>query len=490
MSEAPVWSGVAAGGGYSPQTASLRHQLRRHVYRIALPLVIASDLAIVAGSFLFFYFARFRWHWLQPAPAPALRPYLQGSVLVAIAWTACMALLGLYKEKRGASKFDDAMLMAAGVTLGGLCTLSLSFFYRSFSYSRLVFLYAFLAAIVLLGAWHACLRLLQEWGMRRGWGTLNTLILGCNGLSAMVASRIQDNPRLGLTLKGVVAMPGESDHSQPVAVLGDDTDLPRLLEAHEVDDVIVAWPAGHPQQVFGMIQAVSLMRPVAVQVAPGMLEWMTAHFAISSLDGLPMLAIREVALRKWHNRAIKRAVDVGLSGLALVALLPVFGAIAAAVKLSSPGPIFYAQERLGRDGRTFTIFKFRSMPVAAEPDGPVWAQRGDDRATPLGALLRRYSLDELPQLWNVLRGDMTLVGPRPERPYFADQFRERVPKYMDRHLVRSGLTGWAQVNGLRGDVAIEERTRYDIYYVENWSLLLDLRIMLKTLLEIFKRPGY
>lgn len=489
MSEAPVWQ-AAAGAGYSPRAADWRHQIRRHVYRVALPFVIATDLAIVAGSFLFFYFARFRWHWLQPAPPPALGPYLQGSLLVAIAWVACMALLGLYREKRGASKFDDFVLTAAGVTLGGLSTLSLSFFYRSFSYSRLVFADAFLAAIALLGLWHAAARLVQEWGMRRGWGTLNTLILGCNSLSAMVANRIQDNPRLGLTLKGVVAMPGEAVQPQPVPVLGDDTDLPRLLEAHAVDDVIVAWPAGHPQQLFGMIQAVNLMRPVAVQVAPGMLEWMTAHFAISSLDGLPMLAIREVALRKWYNRAFKRAMDVALSGVALVGLSPVLAAIAAAVKLSSPGPIFYAQERLGRDGRTFTIYKFRSMPVAAEPDGPVWAQRGDERATPVGALLRRYSLDELPQLWNVLRGDMTLVGPRPERPYFADQFRERVPKYMDRHLVRSGLTGWAQVNGLRGDVSIEERTRYDIYYVENWSLLLDLRIMLKTLLEIFQRPGY
>jgi exopolysaccharide biosynthesis polyprenyl glycosylphosphotransferase len=221
-----------------------------------------------------------------------------------------------------------------------------------------------------------------------------------------------------------------------------------------------------------------------------MQEFMTAHLEVTSLDGLPMLAVREVSLRKWQNRVVKRLMDVGLSAVGLFAISPLLAAIALSVKLSSPGPVFYAQERLGRDGRTFTIYKFRSMPLNAEAAGPMWTARDDERATPLGAYLRRYSLDELPQLWNVLKGDMSLVGPRPERPFFVEQFRERVPKYMDRHLVRSGLTGWAQVNGLRGDVSIEERTRYDIYYVENWSVLLDLRILLKTVVEIFRRPGY
>jgi lipopolysaccharide/colanic/teichoic acid biosynthesis glycosyltransferase len=152
--------------------------------------------------------------------------------------------------------------------------------------------------------------------------------------------------------------------------------------------------------------------------------------------------------------------------------------------------VLYAQERLGRDGHRFTIYKFRSMPVDAEADGPVWATRGDDRATPLGAVLRRYSLDELPQLWNVLRGDMSLVGPRPERPFFAEQFGTAIPRYDDRHLVRSGLTGWAQVNGLRGDVDMEARTRYDLQYIETWSVLLDMRILAMTLATIVQRPGY
>lgn len=481
---------VLASGLLVPE-AHWRHQLKRHIYQVALPLVVASDVAIIAATFLLCYAARFWWGWYSPAPAPDYGPYVHASVLVAMAWTACMAFLGLYREKRGASRFDDFVIMAAGVTLGALITLSLSFFYRSFSYSRLVYAYAFFGSIGALGVWHLVLRHWQGQAMIRGWGALNTLILGCNGLSHMVASRLADHPQLGHAIKGVVALPGDDPATiHPVPVLGTDTDLPSLLAVHEVDEVVIAWPQASHQELFGLVQAVTLMRPVSVQLAPAMQEFMTAHLEVTSLDGMPMLAIRRVALRKWQNRAIKRTMDVVLAGAGMLAISPLLGAIALAVRLSSPGPIFYAQERMGRDGRAFTIYKFRSMPINAEADGPIWTHRDDERATPLGAVLRRYSLDELPQLWNVLKGDMSLVGPRPERPFFVEQFRERVPKYMDRHLVRAGLTGWAQVNGLRGDVSIEERTRYDIYYVENWSVLLDLRILLKTVVEIFRRPGY
>lgn len=466
------------------------HWLRRDAYRLALPLVVASDAVIIAGVFLACYAARFSWGWITPAPAPAFGPYLHASVLVAIVWTATLALVGLYQEKRGASRFDDFVLLAWGLTLGAIATLALSFFYRSFSYSRLVYAYAFIGTLVALGGWHVLLRAWQVAAMKRGWGTLTTLILGHNSLSAIVASRLA-NPRLGRSVLGVVALPGDPEGTpQPVPVLGPEAALPALMAEHEVDEVIIAWPSSSPQQLFGLMQAVTLMRPVSVQVAPGMMEMMTAHLEVTSLDGLPMLAIREVKLRKGYYRAIKRFMDMTLSAAGLVALSPLLFAIAAAVKLDSPGPVLYMQERLGRDGRRFTIYKFRSMPQASEPDGPIWASVGDDRATRLGAFLRRYSLDELPQLINVLRGDMSLVGPRPERPFFVDQFKRHVPKYMDRHLVRSGLTGWAQINGLRGDVDIEERTRYDIYYVENWSVLLDLRIMLKTVLAIFRQPGY
>lgn len=202
------------------------------------------------------------------------------------------------------------------------------------------------------------------------------------------------------------------------------------------------------------------------------------------------ITLRTAPLSQAHNRALKRASDLVLATGGLLLAAPLMAVIAALIAREGTGPVLYVQERLGRDGTPFRLYKFRSMPVDAERDGPVWTRRGDTRATPLGAWLRRFSLDELPQLWNVLVGDMSLVGPRPERAHFVDQFRARVPRYMDRHLVRGGLTGWAQVNGLRGDVSIEDRTRHDLWYVEHWNLLLDLRILLLTAAEVLRRPAY
>jgi exopolysaccharide biosynthesis polyprenyl glycosylphosphotransferase len=214
---------------------------------------------------------------------------------------------------------------------------------------------------------------------------------------------------------------------------------------------------------------------------------MANEVTTSELSGLPLVRIRDVALRGW-NRALKRATDFTLSAVMLVLLAPLLLFLALVVKATSPGgPSFYVQERLGLDGRPFQLLKFRSMRVDAEAGtGPVMARPDDDRTTTLGKVMRRLSIDELPQLVNVLIGEMSLVGPRPERPHFVQQFAHAIPRYADRHQEKAGMTGWAQVNGLRGRTSIEERTRYDLFYVEHWSLLFDLKIMLKTLAAIVR----
>jgi exopolysaccharide biosynthesis polyprenyl glycosylphosphotransferase len=256
--------------------------------------------------------------------------------------------------------------------------------------------------------------------------------------------------------------------------------------------LVVARPGASLSSLFETILASGVGPDVTIRIVPDLLELMTAKIRMVELDGVPTLELGEVPLRRWTNRFLKRAMDIVLSALGLLGTLPLMLVAAVLVKLSSPGPVFYRQERMGRDGRLFNIYKFRSMRVDAEAStGPVWATPGDARVTPVGQFLRRTSIDELPQLLNVLVGDMSLVGPRPERPHFIEQFRQHVPKYMDRHLVRSGLTGWAQANGLRGEEGtIEERTRYDIYYIENWSLLFDLRIIFKTALEVLGHRAY
>ncbi len=210
---------------------------------------------------------------------------------------------------------------------------------------------------------------------------------------------------------------------------------------------------------------------------------------VEEVGGLPLIRARDLPLAGW-NGVVKRTFDLFGSGLLLLLASPLLLFCALAVRTSSAGPILYRQARMGRDRRVFTILKFRSMRIDAEgTTGPVWARENDPRRTAVGEFLRKWSLDELPQLWNVFRGDMSLVGPRPERPYFVEQFHDSIPHYYGRHRIKAGLTGWAQVNGLRGNVPIEERTRYDLYYIENWSLWLDLRILLLTLRAVIAHPG-
>jgi Undecaprenyl-phosphate glucose phosphotransferase len=220
---------------------------------------------------------------------------------------------------------------------------------------------------------------------------------------------------------------------------------------------------------------------IDVKMVPDILQFVTLRAAVEELEGLPIVSLAQSPITGWRRLA-KRAIDLGLASLGLVLLAPVLGLVALLIRLTSPGAVFYRQERMGLDGRSFQMYKFRSMVVDAEAEsGPVWASEGDERRTLVGRVLRRFSLDELPQLWNVVRGDMSLVGPRPERPYFVQQFKTMIPQYMLRHKVKSGMTGWAQVNGLRGNTSLEKRIEYDLYYIQNWSVALDIKILFLTL---------
>ena len=227
---------------------------------------------------------------------------------------------------------------------------------------------------------------------------------------------------------------------------------------------------------------------IDVKVVPDILQFIALRASLEELDGLPVINMNDVPLqgfRAW----IKRSLDVVLSLLAMIVLAVPFAIIAAIVKWTSRGPVFYQQERMGLDGRPFTVYKFRSMRHdAEEASGPIWAREDDPRATPIGRWLRRFDLDELPQFWNVLKGEMSIVGPRPERPFFVQQFKHRIPQYMLRHKVKAGITGWAQVNGWRGNTSLEKRIEYDLYYIENWSVSLDLKIMWLTVVRgLFQR---
>jgi Undecaprenyl-phosphate glucose phosphotransferase len=253
--------------------------------------------------------------------------------------------------------------------------------------------------------------------------------------------------------------------------------------------VYVALPLEEHVKMLGLVEATN-REGVDVHVVPDLLQFIALRARLENLDGVPIISLNDVPLRGF-NSLLKRAIDIAISGAALAGMAIPFALISLIIKRTSRGPVFYTQERMGLDGTAFEVYKFRSMYQGAEDEtGPVWARDDDPRCTPIGKWLRRFDVDELPQLWNVFRGDMSIVGPRPERPYFVQQFKHRIPTYMLRHKVKAGITGWAQVNGWRGNTSLEKRIEYDLYYIENWSVALDLKIMWLTVIRGFHRHAY
>jgi Undecaprenyl-phosphate glucose phosphotransferase len=263
-----------------------------------------------------------------------------------------------------------------------------------------------------------------------------------------------------------------------VPMLGGMDDIHAIIERERVDEVIIAIPEASSEDLLHVISMCD-RSTIGIKVVPDMFQIMAGQMSIGELSGLPLLNMRDVALRGW-KLTLKRAIDIVGSTIGLILGAPFFFLMALLVKLDSAGPALFSQERMGLDGKRFHVIKFRTMRSDAEKSGPQWTQKDDPRRTRLGGFLRRTNVDELPQLINVLLGDMSLVGPRPEQPYYVERFRASIPRYMERHREKAGLTGWAQVNGLRGDTSIEERTKYDIWYIENWSVWLDVKIILLT----------
>jgi Undecaprenyl-phosphate glucose phosphotransferase len=308
------------------------------------------------------------------------------------------------------------------------------------------------------------------------------LVVGAGELGRQVVERLQQHQEYGFRVVGFLDDdPGKQKRKiLGVPVLGTTHDLEGAVREEDVDQVVLALPLSAHHRTVQLIRRAGQLL-VEVKVVPDLLQYYVLRAGVEDLDGLPVINLTHVPLAGW-NDMVKRGFDILGASLLLLGTSWLFPIIAWLIKREDGGPVFYSQVRMGLDGRSFKLWKFRSMRVDAEADGQAhWTRNRDPRVTRIGAFLRRTNLDELPQLINVLKGDMSLVGPRPERPEFVERFRERYPEYMARHRVRAGLTGWAQVNGLRGDTSIRKRIAADLYYIENWSLGLDLKILWLTL---------
>ena len=371
--------------------------------------------------------------------------------------------------------------VAKAVVMGlVVVTASLSF-YRELYFSRLhMMLFGAITPMLMVLARVAMYMLLRR-ARKRGMYLRRVLILGAGVAGRKLEEALRQYPWIGFEIAGFL-----DDHKKDQEdVLGGISEAVAVVdrfqqEGHPINYVYIALPLTVLHRIQPLVDELST-RLAHVCLVPDLFHFDIVNSRVTSVEGLPIIHLLDEAPLEFA-RITKRIVDVVFASALLVLLSPLLLLLAIGVKFSSPGPVFYRQNRMGLNGRTFDMLKFRSMPVDAEAaTGAVWAQAGEKRATPFGAFMRRTSLDELPQFINVLRGDMSVVGPRPERPVFIEQFRERVPRYMLRHKMKAGITGWAQVNGWRGNTSIEKRIEYDLYYIRNWSLRLDIKIMIMTL---------
>jgi len=454
-------------------------------------LVLLADLVLVAASWMAAYWLRFHVGFEAPRGVPDFAPYAVLLVVILPMWIQLYRARGLYEPQRTGSLFREAGAILRANAVGVLLLVAVTFFVRSYFYSRgVIGLFFALSSVSVIGL-RVGVRLALRQLRRRGYNLRYVAVVGAGELAAEVIDRLHSHPEAGLRVVAAFSDdPAKKGRSvRGVPVIGGYGEVKDFLCGRRIDQVLLALPhddSHHLEKILTDLDD----ELVSVRLVPDLLRILTLRSSVEDLDGLPMINLREGPLVGWAA-VQKRVFDVTVSALALLALSPLFALVSLALLVTSGRPIFYVQERMGLDGRTFGMIKFRTMRRDAEAaSGPVWTVPKDPRRTRVGALLRRLNLDELPQLWNVLRGDMSLVGPRPERPVFIEQFRREIPGYMLRHKMKSGITGWAQVHGWRGNTSLHERVEHDIYYIQNWSLALDVRILAMTVWRAFHRNAY
>ncbi len=456
---------------------------------LLIALTVLFDLCFVATAVVVAYWVRFESGWLDALAlhkggTPPLDDYFRLIPLMAIIWLMTLKALKLYRPESNATLSAFwALCKATGIAL--IATLAALFFiYHHDAYSRWVMLLATGFSLVWLFLGRLVLYRFRQAIHAQGVGISRMAFVGYDARVEKFISVLKEQPNSGYELVGIVAGTAGTDDSE-VKYLGKSQDILGLVRTHRLDTLFISSPTVPNDTILQILHACEGV-PVQINVLPELSEFIRGGTAITFCQGIPVLQLRETPMQGVRG-IVKRLIDIVFSGFALLILSPLMLTIAMAIRLTSPGKAIFRQERVGRAGKPFRIYKFRSMRADAEEDvGHMWAKSDDSRQTSLGKFLRRWSLDELPQFFNVLKGDMSLVGPRPEMSGLIDSFSESIPHYLARQRVKSGMTGWAQVNGLRGNTSLEDRVNYDRYYIENWSLALDIKIILKTLWAIKK----
>lgn len=460
----------------------------RDRYWLPVILLVLIDIAVFGGAILLAYQVRFSawftesvWAPPQGTAGPAPGPYGSLALYAVVFGLIILDRFGFYRYREGLDRGRRPIAFVLAVIVCYVFLMAWLFLYvhGAYAHSRLVVLLGLFFTIGIGLASHKLLREAMRHLVASGIGFTRTLLVGGEDDCREVLERLRSAHGSRHQVIGFVGTNGKRpDGLNGVPVLGTLSDISEVLRRHKIDRVIVALPEKHGERAWEVLRACR-QRKVECCVVPQLFESMTLNVDVAKIDALPVISLGETPLA-GDCITLKRMMDVVIGSVALVVASPLMLLFSILIKLDSEGPIIFKQERISSDGQPFIMYKFRTMHKDAEKGGPVWAKANDPRCTRFGRWLRRTNLDELPQLFNVLNGSMSLVGPRPERSYFVNQFKQSIPQYMRRHMVKSGITGWAQIHGLRGNTSVEERTEYDMFYIENWSLLLDLKILLRT----------
>jgi Undecaprenyl-phosphate glucose phosphotransferase len=467
--------------------------------RLLVAFYVITDSLFGMIAFLLAYVLRFETGLIPVTNGyPPFSQYVNILPFIGVLVPLAYHMQGIYRLRRGRSRVDDFFAVFVGsilsVCLGIGATLYVQVYYATelqkdkgiYEISQLVWAMFLVLNVALTYASRELVREALERRWKAGIGLKRVLIAGAGELGRIVADKVLEHRELGYKVVGFVDDRAGGDHLgyRGLPLLGMLSEASEILQRERIDQLYIALPLEEHVKMVSLVESAN-REIVDIKVVPDLVQVIALRARLEELDGIPIINIHDVPL-KGINSVLKRAIDVVISAGALLVLSPVMLLIATLIRMTSSGPSLFRQERMGLDGKRFFAWKFRSMYHEAEREtGPVWAREDDPRCTPVGKLLRRSSLDEIPQLWNVLTGDMSLVGPRPERPFFVEQFKHRIPQYMLRHKVKAGLTGWAQVNGWRGNTSLEKRIEYDLYYIENWSVSLDFKILWLTLLKGF-----
>ena len=445
-------------------------------------LLLLMDWASLSVSWALSYYLRF-YSGIIPVykGIPPFKIYLTLLLFMIPLWSVVFKTFGLYRPRRVSTRFSEVIDIGKASTFATLIFISLTFLFRQYEFSRLTFFYFWLINIVFLSLTRIVFREFLRFLRQKGYNQRYALIVGAEKMGQDLVTKLRKHPELGIQIAGFVTSDSNEigNTIQGTKVLGKYSDVRELITNRGIDIIFVALPFHAHNQLKEVLEWIG-DETVSIMVLPDLFEFVTLRGSVSEFEGMPLISLRDTPLYGW-NIIVKRVLDVVFSSLVIIFTSPVMLIIALLIKLTSRGTLLLKQERMGLDGKTFNMLKFRTMFTNAEQEtGPVWAKKDDPRRTKIGKLLRKTSMDELPQFFNVLKGNMSIVGPRPERPVFIENFRNTIPKYMLRHKMKAGITGWAQVSGWRGNTSLEKRIEYDLYYIENWSLNFDLKIIWLT----------